>query len=174
MFHCWVLEKRQGEWWIYLQLRSLLKKDYPGDLDITAAGHIGAHETAEEGIREMDEELGIHVNYGELISLGVIPYCIHTKDIHDAEFAHVFLYKHSGTIEDFEIQREELDGLYATPLHDFLELIVGSVVSITVKGYKFVGDTRIDEVRSIMLNDLGTLPKDYLNPLKELIEKHIK
>lgn len=174
VFHCWILEKRREKWWIYLQLRSLKKKDYPGDLDITAAGHIGAHERAEEGIREVEEELGIKVNYNELISLGVIPYQIHTQAIHDAEFAHVFLYKHSGTIRDFTIQREELDGLYATLLDDFLNLIEESRASISVEGYRFIDDIRVEEARTMELTDLGTLPKEYLYPLKQLIEEQIK
>lgn len=36
VFHCWVIEKTNSEWRIYLQLRSKNKKDYPNQFDITA------------------------------------------------------------------------------------------------------------------------------------------
>ncbi|CAM5275178.1 NUDIX hydrolase OS=Lysinibacillus sphaericus OX=1421 GN=LS41612_02185 PE=4 SV=1 [Lysinibacillus sphaericus] len=46
--------------YIYFQIRSGQKKDYPGLLDITAAGHLLAVETVEAGIREVKEELGVN------------------------------------------------------------------------------------------------------------------
>jgi len=170
VFHCWVLEKRLGEWWIYLQQRSLKKKDYPGDLDITAAGHIEASERVEDGVRELHEELGILVAFDELMSLCVIPYHIQTNQINDAEFAHVFLYVHKGELDDLIIQREELDGLYVTRLSDFLDLIDGSVHQVSIEGYQYKESVRVDETRFMTLEDLGALPKEYLYPLKARIE----
>lgn len=38
-FHCWFISKEEGIDYIYLQIRSEEKKDYPNLLDITAAGH---------------------------------------------------------------------------------------------------------------------------------------
>ena len=52
VFHCWVVEKIEQQWYIYLQLRSYSKKDYPGQYDITAAGHLMEDETVEDGVRE--------------------------------------------------------------------------------------------------------------------------
>jgi isopentenyldiphosphate isomerase len=45
-FHCWLAhyDEDSEEDYIYFQLRSDRKKDYPGLLDITAAGHILSHE----------------------------------------------------------------------------------------------------------------------------------
>ena len=48
VFHCWIIEKVDSEWHIYLQLRSKHKKDYPNQFDITAAGHLLATETVED------------------------------------------------------------------------------------------------------------------------------
>ena len=60
-FHCWFVKKVHNEWMIYFQLRSKEKADYPLLLDITAAGHLLAGETINDGIREIDEELGLAV-----------------------------------------------------------------------------------------------------------------
>lgn len=69
-FHCWFVSKEQDMLHIYLQLRSEHKKDYAGLLDITAAGHLLSDEVPEDGVREVQEELGICVAFEQLIPLG--------------------------------------------------------------------------------------------------------
>lgn len=59
VFHCWIISDEAGVSYIYLQLRSEKKKDYPGLFDITAAGHLLANETIRDGVREIKEEIGI-------------------------------------------------------------------------------------------------------------------
>lgn len=167
VFHCWVIEERESIWWMYLQRRSLNKKDYPGDFDITAAGHLEAQETVHDGVREVEEELGITVRFEDLISLGVISYSIQTTAIFDQEFAHVFLLKHAGTIDDFNIQEEELDGLYATKLSDFLELISKRREFITIQGYELKEGNKIASTIEMRLEDMGALPDAYLHPLHD-------
>ncbi|MBB6453277.1 isopentenyldiphosphate isomerase [Salirhabdus euzebyi] len=49
---CWFISREQDADYIYFQIRSEKKKDYPGMYDITAAGHILANETVEDGVRE--------------------------------------------------------------------------------------------------------------------------
>ena len=71
-FHCWVCTGDQEEKSVYLQLRSPQKKDFPNLLDITAAGHILADESIEDGIRELHEEIGLPISIEELLSLGII------------------------------------------------------------------------------------------------------
>ncbi|HET7579244.1 MAG TPA: NUDIX hydrolase, partial [Bacillales bacterium] len=39
-FHCWFIRVENGERYILLQKRAEVKKDYPGLLDITSAGHL--------------------------------------------------------------------------------------------------------------------------------------
>lgn len=70
-FHCWFISREKGVDYLFFQLRSKEKKDYPNLLDIAAAGHILAHETVKDGIKEVNEEIGIDVTWDELISLGV-------------------------------------------------------------------------------------------------------
>lgn len=134
-FHCWFISQEQGRDFIYFQLRSPLKKDYPKLLDITAAGHILAHETIEDGVREVKEETGIHISMSELIPLGVIDYSVTIDDFIDKEFAHVFLYKMNG-FEGFHLQTEEVAGMVRCEIQQFLELWTGKIDRVLIEGFE--------------------------------------
>ena len=162
VFHCWIIEKVDSEWHIYLQLRSKNKKDFPNQFDITAAGHILAAETIEDGVRELEEEVGIKVVFSQLTSLGVIPYCIDNEKIKDYEFANVFVHEVTGGIEQFTLQREELDGIYSANLNQFILLATHKIKKIEVSGYKYVNDLGHDEVKQIGLEQMSALPESYL------------
>lgn len=162
VFHCWIIEKVNSDWHIYLQLRSKNKKDYPNQFDITAAGHLLATETIEDGIRELEEELGIKVMFSQLTSLGVIPYSINNEKIKDYEFANVFAYELSGGIGQFTLQREEVDGIYFANLEQFIQLANQEMKKIEVSGYKYENDVRCFEVRKIGLEQMSALPESYL------------
>ena len=161
VFHCWIIEKVDSEWRIYLQLRSKNKKDYPNQFDITAAGHILATETIEDGIRELKEEVGVKVMFSQLTSLGVIPYSIDNEKIKDYEFANVFVYELTGGLEKFSIQREELDGIYSANLKQFILLANHKIKEIEVSGYKYENDIRHYEVKQIGLEQMSALPESY-------------
>ncbi|PJO45388.1 NUDIX hydrolase, partial [Lysinibacillus xylanilyticus] len=87
-FHCWLV----NEDYIYFQIRSSQKKDYPGLLDITAAGHLLAVETVESGIREVKEELGLNIDVHEVVKMGMTSCSIVSENMIDNEFCHVYIY----------------------------------------------------------------------------------
>lgn len=138
-FHCWFVSNDQGIPYIYLQLRSDQKKDYAGLLDITAAGHLLSHETVEDGIREVQEELGLDISFEELIPLGTIPYSMKQEGLIDNERAHVFLYNNLFSLSDFQLQQEEVAGIVKAKLSDFRNLWLGEQHILNVEGF------RIDE-----------------------------
>ena len=173
VFHCWVVEKMEQEWHLYLQLRSSRKQDYPGQYDITAAGHLMEDESVEDGIRELKEELGINVRYSQLQSLGVIPYAIDNEIIKDYEFANVFIYEHKDGIEKFKIQREELDGLYHAKLDDFIRLAKREVDTIEVQGYRYISNIRVEQNLQISLEEMSALPDSYLRKLIPKIHHYL-
>ena len=100
--------------------------------------------------------------FSQLISLGVIPYSIDNERIKDYEFANVFIYELSGGIEQFTLQREELDGIYFANLEQFIKLANQETKKIKVSGYKYENDVRHFEVRKISLEQMAALPESYL------------
>ncbi|MGM9950867.1 MAG: NUDIX domain-containing protein, partial [Lysinibacillus sp.] len=169
VFHCWVLERIDEQWHIYLQLRSKLKKDYPRQFDITAAGHLLADETVEDGIRELKEELGVDAAFSDLHPLGVIAYKIENPFIKDFEFAHVFCYIGKNGFDQFTIQESELDGMYRLPLEQFVQFMNGKEEQAVVEGYEVVNKEKIYGQKIITLAKMETLPFDYRTPLVEKI-----
>ncbi|KHF40504.1 NUDIX hydrolase [Halalkalibacter okhensis] len=138
-FHCWLISNEQGIDYIYLQLRSKNKKDYPNLLDITAAGHLLADETVEDGVREIKEEIGIDVTFNELIKLGVIDYCVVQEGFIDKELANVFLHKSENSFDNFTLQAEEVSGIVKVKFNDFAKLWFGEIDEIEICGFEING-----------------------------------
>lgn len=170
VFHCWVLQKQQEEWLIYFQLRSKNKKDYPNQFDITAAGHLLVNESIEDGVRELHEETGLAVAFNKLTSLGVIQYEIDNEYIKDYEFANVFIYELQGSIEDFQLQPEELDGMFYGKLSEFIGIAKGIRDSMQITGYQLDNNKKSYINKQITLTDMAALPQQYLSPFLRALE----
>ncbi|MET0960580.1 MAG: NUDIX domain-containing protein [Psychrobacillus psychrotolerans] len=139
-FQCWFIGKHEGKQYVYLQLRSNLKKDYPGLLDITAAGHLLENETVFDGIREVKEELGIDVLFEELYSLGVLKYSVTTGDLIDNELAHVFIYECALEWDQFTLQAEEVYGIVRAEISQFVSLWQGELEELEIIGFRVEND----------------------------------
>ncbi|TQR19370.1 NUDIX hydrolase [Psychrobacillus vulpis] len=150
-FHCWIISREEEIDYIYLQIRSANKRDYPNLLDITAAGHLLANEEVYDGIREVQEELGIEVAFGELISLGIIPYSVETDTIIDKELAHVYVYRRPNSLDDYKLQTEEVSGVVRTKFKQFAELWLGKIDKIQVEGFEIDS-----EGKKVYINKLVT------------------
>ncbi|KMJ59468.1 NUDIX hydrolase [Bacillus sp. LL01] len=133
-FHCWIMAEIDGKEYLYFQLRSQEKKDYPGLLDITAAGHLLSHEKVEDGIREVEEEIGIKVAMDELTYLGVIPYEKEMEGFIDKEHAHVYLLKRYIPFKTFILQEEEVSGIFLVPFYEFYQLWFGTEQHVSIEG----------------------------------------
>ena len=142
-FHCWFISKEKGTDYLYLQLRSNTKKDYPNLLDITAAGHLLANETVQDGVREIKEEVGIDISFQELIPLGIIDYCVIKEDFIDKEIANVFLYKSQKSFDDFTLQEEEVAGIVKVEFNHFVELWFAERETIKIRGFEIEKDGNI-------------------------------
>lgn len=119
-FHCWLMDEKN----VYIQKRSAAKKDFPSLYDITAAGHLLATENVLDGIREVEEELGIEVNLEKLVNAGVVSDVIRLPGFIDKEFTNVFLYKSSFSPADFSLQKEEVEGIYTVGIDDLKALFL--------------------------------------------------
>ncbi|WNS44881.1 NUDIX domain-containing protein [Paenibacillus sp. MMS20-IR301] len=139
-FHCWFVGKDDSGLTVYLQLRSTQKRDYAGLLDITAAGHLTAGETVQDGVREVQEELGLALAFDELKPLGIIPYCMDTAGFLDRERANVFIYENRYALEDFVLQQEEVAGIVQASFSSFRSLITGAADTLRIQGFRITAD----------------------------------
>jgi isopentenyldiphosphate isomerase len=92
-FHCWFVEEHEEDMYLYFQLRSSTKKDFPNVWDITAAGHILYDEDIfAAGLREVEEELGISFHSEDLYYTGIQKIdCVFPPFI-DRERCHVYFH----------------------------------------------------------------------------------
>lgn len=173
-FHCWIVSREGNTDYIYLQLRSPMKKDYPNLLDITAAGHILAHESVLDGVREIKEELGIEVSTQELEFLGVLDYCVEKDHFIDKELANIFLYKSNPSFKDFQLQTEEVSGLFKTGFYDFYRLWSGKLDKIHITGFVVDESGKItDTSNSVNRDHFVPHALSYYQDICEMIHQKI-
>ncbi|MCA1058993.1 NUDIX domain-containing protein [Rossellomorea aquimaris] len=136
-FHCWLAHRVENsqEIYIYFQLRSDDKKDFPSLLDITAAGHILYDEKIEDGVREVHEELGITVTFEELQPLGIVKGELVQEAMIDREFTHVFLYSEQVAYDEFELDPDEVSGIFRSTLADFKALVTHEKKEMDIEGF---------------------------------------
>ena len=173
-FHCWLVSTQGDQHTIYLQLRSQQKKDYPGLLDITAAGHLLADETVQDGVREVQEELGIAITYEDLLPLGVIDYTLTRGSMIDRELANVHLCVRDIAFEDFKPQLEEVEGMMAADWDDFCQLWQGETDQIPANGFVVNSSGERAAVhRQISQRDFAPHENDYYEQIIHLINEQL-
>ena len=112
-FHCWVCAPATDEGGPFLlaQRRAAEKDTWPGCLDVTAAGHLAAGEEPLDGLRELEEELGLRVDPGRLVPLGTRRVELEIPGGLDREFHDVFLLPDDTPPENLRLQREEVEAV---------------------------------------------------------------
>ncbi|WLR53791.1 NUDIX domain-containing protein [Mesobacillus subterraneus] len=171
-FHCWFTERIDNEEFLFFQVRSSTKKDYPKLLDITAAGHILADESPVDGLREVKEELGIELAMEDLHSLGVIKDSLKCPDLIDNELCHVYLYDQPQPFDHYRLQREEVSGIMMASLTEFENLWFRQVEQIKVKGFLMsVNDEK--ESHSMLVSKRDFVPHEdtYIESVIKAIKK---
>lgn len=129
-FHCWISDPSEaaGGPYLFVQRRAPQKENWPGCLDTTAAGHLSSGESVMDGLREVEEELGISPESGRLIPLGTrrveqeIPAGV------DREFHAVFLLLESLDPGSVRLQPEEVGALLRLRLADLERLYAGEEI----------------------------------------------
>lgn len=159
-FHCWLID---GEH-VYIQKRSADKKDFPSLFDITAAGHLLATETIEEGVREVEEELGLNLDLEKLQPKGIVRDVIVLPNFHDFEFANIFLYVSTFAPSDFLLQAEEVASIHRVKKEDFIQLYLQKVETVECMNI-------FDEVTTeIGLSDFVPHDDAYFEAIASMIE----
>ena len=112
--HVWIVRRSAAGHDILLQKRSMEKESYPGLYDTSSAGHIPAgDEPLKSALRELEEELGIAAEAGELSYAGTfsIRYekTFHGQIFRDNEFTTVFVYDRPVDLRALVLQKSEVD-----------------------------------------------------------------
>src|ERR671917_377217 len=68
-FHCWVFGADDGGSYLLVQRRSTTKGTWPGYLDVTAAGHLGAGEEPLDGLQEEEVEAVLRIGLYDAVLL---------------------------------------------------------------------------------------------------------
>lgn len=131
-FHCWIID--DGKVW--LQLRSKEKSVHPNLLDISAAGHIGAGESAKDaGIREIEEELGLEVCEDDFEKLFTYKLVEDVNGMCIREFNPTYALSSRWKLSDVIMQPDEVDGIFEAKIEDLIDLFTGDAAKITIHGY---------------------------------------
>ena len=119
-FHCWISAPgdASGGPYLLVQRRAVTKDTWPGRLDVTAAGHLAAGEEPLDGLRELEEELGLRVEPERLIPLGRSRVEQEIPGGCDREFHEVFLLVDSTPPKNLRLQPAEVEALLRIRLDD--------------------------------------------------------
>lgn len=170
-FHCWFVRRESDQTYLTLQLRSKLKKDFPNLLDITAAGHLLETESVQDGVREIEEEIGIKVNISDLIPVGRIKNELILNQFIDREFCHVYLYVTSLENDQYTLQEEEVSGMFHARLEDLQALYKGKIPEIEVEGFTVAEDgSRSKGVIAVSKESLVPHGDQYMQTLFKAVE----
>lgn len=155
-FHCWIFGVDAGEPYLLVQRRAAAKDTWPGYVDLTVGGHLAAGEGPLDGLREVEEELGLRVEPGRLVPLGTrraegrIPQGL------DREFQDVFLLRDDTPPGDLRLQKEEVEAILLLRLDDAEALVAAG--SAPAREYR---DGETSEVR-VRASDFVPTNDDYL------------
>jgi isopentenyldiphosphate isomerase len=111
-FHCWIAGEDTDGAYLLVQRRAADQDTWPGRLDVTAAGHLQSGEgTLAGGLREIEEELGLRVDPGRLVSLGTRRIEQEITDGCDHEFHDVFLLLDGTPPWELRLQEGEVEAV---------------------------------------------------------------
>ncbi|GMA57430.1 hypothetical protein GCM10025858_19330 [Alicyclobacillus sacchari] len=141
---------------LLLQRRHLGKDTNPGKLDVSCAGHLAAGESPEDGVRELQEELGVAVSPQRLLKIGVARHQFRGNGVIDNEFSHVFVLRCHDVcdLHKFNVATDEVSGLYRISVRDLRGLVEGEVQSTEVAGIRWTDTGWEDDIRIVREADL--------------------
>ncbi|MCK5375338.1 MAG: NUDIX domain-containing protein [Alphaproteobacteria bacterium] len=173
--HCWIV-RPNGK--ILVQMRSANIINHPNTLDISAAGHLRAGEKLKDCVREVKEEIGIDIEFSALTYLG---YFRRTSDSvrnghpnHNREFAHVFFVKDDTPLSEYQLQENEVDGIYEMDINKALALFFGETDIIKIDGYKRTEDGLTTQLITATREDFTPHPKWQWLKILIMADRYLK
>lgn len=112
---------------VILQERSPQKANFPGLLDLSATGHLTAGESPADGIRELNEELGIDADPAALVPAGIR---LLADDLGEGgqnrERVHVFFLADDRPMTDYRPPADEVSALVEIDVDEFVRLFAAN------------------------------------------------
>ena len=125
--HVWLVRDRGQGVEILLQKRSMEKDSFPGDYDISSAGHIPAGQGfPDSALRELREELGVTASEQELIFCGDFRIknesVFHGEPFRDDVYSRVYYMWKDMEPGQFTVQEEEISEVVWIDLKECIRL----------------------------------------------------
>ena len=131
MFHCLVVRSGSPAR-VVLQRRHRSKAAFPGLLDLSAAGHLTAGERPEDGIRELNEELGTDATLTDLVPIGVRLLADDDGEGRNRERVHLYFLSDDRPLDRFVPEPTEVESLVEVEALELLGLIGGGDRTSTI------------------------------------------
>ncbi len=157
-FHCWIYSPDYGGCLLF-QKRGKGKNLFPNMLDITAAGHLEASEIPEDGVREIQEELGIEVSPDMLRYLGTKFDIAKVGNIINREFSEVYLLRWDNPVAEIKPDPSEVEGLVRIGIQDGLDLFSGRKNSAIAEGIEWNSETSCWESVRMEVDETSFIPR---------------
>ncbi len=170
-FHCVIVSEELGRHRLILQRRGLGLEEYPGQIDVTVAGHLRARECVQDAaVREIAEELGVDVAFSALERVSEYPLVVRTEQLFVRETTHVFLLPDDRPLSAFRYDRFEVASLVSVDLLDVCALWTGARAAITAREHSDRGP--VD--RSVRLNAFVNDVPDYWSWLAGVLAQRFR
>ena len=132
--HCWITKKDSTGDYLLFQKRSADKKLLPDYYDVTVAGHLEKNEIVQDAIREVTEELGLETEFDNWRYLGIKFDVNKNSQTVNKEFCETFIIRNDQPLQNYHINREEVDSLIQIKIEDGLRLFAGETPIISAAG----------------------------------------
>ena len=133
-FNLWVIQNEPIPAIVY-QIRSPKSSWAPMKLDVTSGGHYRAGEVLQDGLREVEEELGKSYQFSKLTYLGRK---IHLGYDEKKRLRHnivdISFIIDNSALTNFTLQKEEVYGLCVCPIEELLKVHTNKNYNFTVNG----------------------------------------
>ena len=140
-FHCWIVRRSpEGRPQVLLQVRGKTQ-NHPSLIDISAAGHLLSGETPHDGIKSIEQELGLKVDFAKLTKLFTANHVFQKDGYINHEFNPTYLLEDSTPLLDYKLNPDRVEGLFIADVEDMLNLfkhkveIFAVALTLTVAGY---------------------------------------
>ncbi|MCC6703671.1 MAG: GNAT family N-acetyltransferase [Thermomicrobiales bacterium] len=160
--HVWICGIDANGAFLDFQRRGSGKDTWPGVLDATVGGHLGAGETVEQAYREIEEEIGVHVEPGDLRHVGTRRGVSERgADKQDREIQEVHFVRRDQPLSVYRPNADELDGIVRIAIADLIDLMTGARSEIGARGVPVNGSAEA-EIRLTERDFVSTIDRYYL------------